>query len=1034
MLQPSVFDRTAAHASVVISGDCAHVLFERQAAATPRAVAVRWAGGEASYAELDALANRIARYLHGLRLRPGALIGVCMPRRLEMVAALLATWKAGAAYVPLDPAYPAERLLYMADDAGLETVLADATSAPLFGARAGVVDVDASAGVIAVGDPASLGIAGRLDDLAYVMYTSGSTGRPKGAMITQRGLVNYLGWAVAAYGGGGLVPVHSSISFDLTVTSLYPALLSGGTIELLEEDVGAQSLAAFLRAPGRRTVVKITPAHLELLSRLLSPEQARQACEVFVIGGEALHYEHLRFWRQTAPNTRLINEYGPTETVVGCCVHEVAASDPDHGPVPIGRAITGMQMHVLDAGMRPVEAGVVGEIWIGGVGVGLGYLGRADLSAERFVADPFVPGARLYRSGDLGRVRGDGIIEYLGRIDHQVKVNGYRIELGEIEHVLAGESGVRACAVDVRELGGQRQLVAYVVPQSGHAADVTALRAYLSARLPGHMVPSRYVVLDALPLNHNGKVDRQALPAPAGVEDQPRGDTAARLCAMWADILGVDHVGVDDDVFDLGASSLSMVAAQSRMREAFGVTVDLAWMFEHATVAEMALLVAAEGTGVEEAPARIERLPREAGLPLSYSQRRMWILHHFDRFGSAYNVAVTLRLRGTLDRAAMQAALEALVARHDALRTTFQPGKVEPVAMVGAPCAAVLEGLDSAATDTAHRRQDMEAAAAAFAARPYSLARGPLHRFALGRVDEQEHLLVLGMHHIVCDSWSWGILLGDLAELFDAALQGRAPRLAPKEFDFGDFVADYRRRLEAGPLEAQRRYWVDRLADLRPYHLPGAAAGRQRVGRTLRVPLGLDRVEALRAASGVHAVTPFMLLLAVFQMQMAEWCRHEDMGVVVPVACRGDESAAGVVGSQTNSVIIRTPVPAGAAFAAVLRAVRESTIDAFAHQDYPYDDLVAALRARNAAWSEPAVMFNVINVGATPPDFDGLHASFVHLATEATQFDLYLTVFLDAEPTVSLTTAVDLMDEAAARSLLDDYFARLDAALTPGGC
>ncbi len=463
--------------------DGVHSLFERQAARTPDAVAVAHEQRAITYRELDERANRLAHHLRARGVGPDVLVGVCLERCIDLVVALLGTWKAGGAYVPLDPAYPKDRLAFMAEDAGVRVLLTQEKWRGRFDSQDGkLVHLDSAWPLVARESAQPPAATGDPSSLAYVMYTSGSTGRPKGAMIEHRGLANYLLWAIQEYGvrEGESVPVHSSISFDLTVTSLYPALLAGGTIELLPDDVAAQSLLDALRRQKGRGLVKITPAHLDLLSQQLRPEEAAGLARVFVIGGENLTAESLRFWRTYAPDTRLINEYGPTETVVGCCIHEVQPGDPDHGSVPIGKAIANMRMHVLNEDLQPIAPGLVGEIYIGGVGVARGYLNRAELSAQRFIADPFSdePGARLYRTGDLARARPDGVLEYLGRIDDQVKVRGYRIELGEIEQALAAHPDVQACAVIAREAAaGERQLAGYVVARSGASPDARLHRS-----------------------------------------------------------------------------------------------------------------------------------------------------------------------------------------------------------------------------------------------------------------------------------------------------------------------------------------------------------------------------------------------------------------------------------------------------------------------------------------------------------------------------------------------------------------------------
>ena len=582
---------------------CVHTLFERQAAKTPDSVAVVHAGHTITYRELDQRANRLAHYLRGRGVGPDCLVGVCLERCIDLVVALLGTWKAGGAYVPLDPAYPKDRLGFMVGDAAPRVLLTQEKHRQLFpGDDTRIVCLDSVWPTIARESAQAPAAGASPSHLAYVMYTSGSTGRPKGAMIEHRGLANYLAWAIDAYriSEGGSVPVHSSMSFDLTVTSLYPALLVGAQIELLPDDVAAQSLLDALRRQKDRSLVKITPAHLDLLAQQLRPEEAAELTRLFVIGGENLTAESLRFWRTFAPRTRLINEYGPTETVVGCCIYEVQPGDPDHGSVPIGRAIANMQMHLLNEELRPVAAGLVGEIYIGGVGVARGYLNRRELTAQRFIDDPFSsePGARLYRTGDLARLRPDGTLEYLGRVDDQVKIRGYRIELGEIEQTLAAHADVQACAVIAREqAAGERQLCAYVVARPRVFPGAPGVIAFLAQRLPAYMTPAHIVFLDSLPLTPNGKVDRKALQAlaPRAAATQPAAaattPTQAALLAIWRELLDVPTLGVDDDVFDLGAHSLMAMKAVVRIRDELRADVPLRNLFEHPSVAALAEIV-----------------------------------------------------------------------------------------------------------------------------------------------------------------------------------------------------------------------------------------------------------------------------------------------------------------------------------------------------------------------------------------------------------------------------------------------------------
>ena len=574
---------------------CTHELFELQADRNPDAIAVAFGDVRLSYRALNDRANRVAHHLRKRGVGPNVLVGVCLERSPELLVALLSVWKAGGAYVPLDPTYPKERLSFMIEDAQPLVLLTEKKSASLLRPwGADVVCLDGYWPMLGQESGQNPEPVANPSDLAYVMYTSGSTGKPKGVMIAHRGLVNYLWWAIQTYGvePGHSVPVHTSISFDLTVTSLYTTLLGGGMVELLAENIGAQNLVAALLRAGNRGLVKITPAHLELLRTQIRPDQAADMARVLVIGGENLLAETLRLWRDHAASTRLINEYGPTETVVGCCVHEVQPAEPYSGSVPIGRPIANTQLYVLDENKQPVRPGVTGELFIGGVGVGLGYLNRAELTTERFLPDPFsgVSGARLYKSGDLARYRSDGTLEYLGRADDQVKIRGYRVELGEIEAAIAADRRVQACAVLAREdEPGNKQLVGYVVHRDGEVPDTDELRGVLKETLPDYMIPAQFVYLDSLPLTPNGKVDRRALPAPAdtgsGRGGPPQTETERVIAAIWSELLRKDGIGIDDDFFDLGGQSMTAVGLIGRLRDAFDVNIEIAMLFERPTIA-----------------------------------------------------------------------------------------------------------------------------------------------------------------------------------------------------------------------------------------------------------------------------------------------------------------------------------------------------------------------------------------------------------------------------------------------------------------
>jgi amino acid adenylation domain-containing protein len=581
---------------------CVHELIADQSSNTPDAVALVAGDLKLTYAQLNARANQFARFLRTRGVGPEILVGLRVKRSVEMVVGMLGILKAGGAYVPLNPNDPEERQSFELLDSGAKLLVTtdDLPETVSVDSRR-VVFLDSDWPQIAHESQADLDPAAGPSSPAYVIYTSGSTGRPKGVVVTHSGLANYLSWAARKYGREARrsALVYSSISFDLTITGLYTPLLLGGQVELIPDDSVLEALVVALRRPEIRGLVKITPAHLAFLSQQLRPEEASGKVELFVIGGENLLAENLRFWREVSPTTRLINEYGPTETVVGCCVYEVRSDDPFTGSVPIGKAIDNTQLYVLNQRLEPEKASVVGELYIGGAGVARGYLNRSDLTREHFLPDPFSsePGARMYKSGDMARYQKDGTLEYVGRCDDQVKIRGYRVELGEVESVASGHTGVRQFVAAVHEdQPGHKQLVGYVIPRHGQTVAQNELKEFLSAKLPKYMVPTHLVFLDDFPLTPNGKVDRRALPTPTKTSLRrevisPRSSTESRLVEIWKELLQVNPLSVTDDFFDLGGDSLLAAGLMVRVEQLFGKRISMATLFQAPTIQQLAAVL-----------------------------------------------------------------------------------------------------------------------------------------------------------------------------------------------------------------------------------------------------------------------------------------------------------------------------------------------------------------------------------------------------------------------------------------------------------
>ncbi|HSU12937.1 amino acid adenylation domain-containing protein [Longimicrobium sp.] len=619
---------------------CIHQLFEAQAARTPDAVAVTFGDERLTYRELDGRANRLAHHLASLGAGPEVRVGLCLERGPELMTAIFGVMKAGGAYVPLDPAHPAERQRYMLEDSGIAVLLTQERLRARVPALDGVpvVAVDAEwAAIAAAGDGARAPETGvTSENLAYVIYTSGSTGRPKGVAMHHRGVCNYIHWGVRAYGAeqGDGAPVFTSMAVDLTVTNLLP-LFAGRPVHLLPEDSPVEALARTLRARPGFGLIKITPIHLGLLNTMIAPEDAPGAAHTLVVGADFLSAEPTLFWQEHAPGVRLMNEYGPTETVVGCSAYVLPQGKHRDGPVPVGRAIQNLTFYVLDRWMEPVPVGLPGELYIGGAGVARGYLGRPGLSAEKFVPDPFAgAGARMYRTGDRARWQADGNLLILGRTDNQVKLRGYRVELGEVEAVLRRRPGVRDCMVAVREdRPGDRRLAAYVVADAG-AVDAAELRDALRRTLPEYMVPDAFVVLDAFPQTPTGKIDRKALPAPgwahsAGEDDEPRDFVEAQLIQVWEELLGVE-VGATQNFFDLGGNSLLALRLFAQVNRRMRCDLPVATLFAGATVRRMAAAIQEQRKDDASPPSPVVALQPNGALP------PLFCVHPADRNVMAY--------------------------------------------------------------------------------------------------------------------------------------------------------------------------------------------------------------------------------------------------------------------------------------------------------------------------------------------------------------------------------------------------------------
>jgi amino acid adenylation domain-containing protein len=1036
---------------------CCHELFADQAARTPTALAAGCGGEERTFGALDAAANRLAWALRRRGAGPEARVAVLLPSSLDLLTALLGVWKAGAAYVPLDPALPAERLAFLLGDCGADlTVSLEALAARFPGLPGRFLLLDRERGALERESPAAPAAGAVPENLAYVLYTSGSTGAPKGVLVPHRGLVNYLSWCIEAYGvaAGAGAPVHSSPSFDLTLTALFAPLLAGRRVELLPSRPGVESLAAALASGRDWSFVKLTPSHLALLAGALGKGAANGSgggrMRTLVVGGESLPAASLSFFRDREPGLSAVNEYGPTETVIGCSFHRVGPGDPWEGDVPIGRPIANARLYVLDRGLRLVLQGARGELAIGGLGVARGYHGRPDLTAERFVPDPFAtsPGERLYLSGDLVRQAADGTLSFLGRNDEQLKIRGHRIEPGEIEAALAMHPQVGGAAVlglpDPAAGPGARRLVACWVAASEPPPATGALRSFLAERLPEAMVPSAWALLPALPLGPSGKVDRRALAAlappaagrPAMERVASRNPVEELLAGLWAEVLGVSEVSVDDDFFAAGGHSMLAAQLVFRSAETFAVELPLQALFDAPTLAGFArVIAAAQRGGPAAAPPPLVAVPREGPLPLSFAQERLWFLARLEPAGAAYNIPVALRLAGALDALALERALAAVVGRHEALRTSFPEIGGRPVQVVGPAAAPPLPRIDLSALPSPAGEGELERLAAAAAARPFDLARGPLLAAALAILGGADHALLLTLHHIASDAWSSGILIAELAAFY-RGFAGFATALPPPlAVQYADFAVWQRRWLSGEVLARELAYWRRQLGGVPalplPLDRPRPALRTARGGRlSAALPAALGA--ALAGLARASGSTLFMALLAAFSALLARVTERHDVPVGSPIANRSRPETAGLIGLFVNTLVLRTDLSGDPSFRELMARVRAVALAAYAHQEVPFERLVEELRPPRDLSRTPLFQVALTLAAAAAPavGLPGLALREVEVATAAAKFDWTLALAAAGGGLAGeLEYDADLYDAATVERLLRAFESLLAAAV-----
>jgi len=1046
---------------------CVHELFAEQAEKTPSAVAVEYEGEELTYQELNYRSNQMGRHLQSLGVGPEVRVGICLNRSTEMIVALLGVLKAGGAFVPLDPTYPRTRLASMLEDAQLKVLVADeelARELPVHDACVVHFDVNRKAIAPESGEPLTSGVSA--ENLAYVVYTSGSTGKPKGIEIPHRVLNNLIYWQGVSLPRPARTLQFASLSFDISIQEMFSTWCSGEAVVLVTEELrrDAKAMLHFLSTEQIERVF-LPFIHLQHLAEAFAEGGPAPASlrEIITAGEQLKCTPQIRQFCERL-QCSLHNQYGTSETHVVAAMELSGAPSEWSSLPPIGRPIFNTQIYLLDAYLNPVPVGAVGEIYIGGAGIGRCYLQRPEFTAERFVPDPFSPfsaagGGKLYRTGDLGRYLRDGRIEYVVRVDHQVKVRGYRVELGEVEAALREQEGVTDAVVVKRDdRAGQGQLVAYVIWRDGGASQdggEARLRTQLRLRLPDYMVPSRFVWLERLPVTPNGKVDSQALPEPeerlsGGESAAPRDVEEELLCGIFSDVLSVRTVGRDEDFFEMGGHSLLATRLVSQVRRVFEIELPVRTLFENPTVARLAGRVKeawlAQGgapigvapslvghTSSNETPLSFEEqrkwfrdqlepgssaYNRAVGMgrsartrvaqspvrgaegtetPLSFAQQRMWFMDQLEPGSSAYNLAFGVRLSGLLEKEVLRRALAGVVRRHEVLRSSFPSPAGVAVQRVVSGYELAVEEVDLRNLGEDERERAVEHFADAEATTPFDLSTGPVLRVKLLLLGEAEHVLLVTMHHIVSDGWSMGLLVREFKQLYEGYVRGEEIELPQLAIQYGDYALWQREWLQGEVLEQQVTYWRKQLAGVAVLQLPtdrtrSAMSGQQ--GETVNFRMPAELTQQLRDLSQKQGVTLFMTLLAGFQVLLSKYSNQRDIAVGTVIANRNREEVEGLIGFFANALVLRTHLDGNPSFIEVLKQVRRTSLDAYQHQDLPFEKLVEELQPERNLSRSPLfqAMFLMQNMPGTNLELPELKLEGIKVATSETPFDLVLSV------------------------------------------
>ncbi|WP_143137005.1 non-ribosomal peptide synthetase, partial [Burkholderia ubonensis] len=1003
-------------------------MFEAQVARTPDAPALVTDSSLMTYADLNAQANALAHQLvNHYGVGPESLVGIMLDRSEAMIVAILGVLKAGAAFVPLDTAYPAERINHILGDTGLSLLLTQSSQLAQWYEYAGVtllLDQELPGWTPLPDNPPRRAAP---EHLAYVIYTSGSTGKPKGCLLEHRNLAHYISWAVGYYfpeGETGSFGLYSSLCFDFTLTNVFCPLVRGKSLRIYPQSESIDTILARMFQPGSGVdTLKLTPTHIHLLEYM---NLGRSGVRKVIVGGEELTPQHIATLRKIDPAIEIYNEYGPTEATVGCIVKLVEDAP---STVLIGRPIANTRVYIVDEALRPVPIGVPGEICIAGHGLARGYHKRPDVTAAKFVENPLPGEQRIYRTGDIGRWLPDGQIQCYGRVDDQVKIRGYRVELGEIEAALTAHEDVVGAAVMLRETAhGVRKLAAYV--KGSASLSVPDLRAFLAGKLPDYMVPSDIFPIAEFPLNANGKLDRPALlameaaAAPVDAADLDATPIQRELVRIWRDVLDNPAVDLAGRFFDYGGDSLQAMQLVSRIWSSFSVEIGIDAIFELQTISAVSDLIEASSPRSGSMAGTITPRSRANDLPLSFPQQRLWFLAQLEGPSAAYNISSALRFEGDLDVQRLQAAVSEISRRHEILRTTFPAIDGRGVQRIAPPAPVALAVVDVAG------ESDALALLADESDRPFDLAVGPLYRVVLYRVDARVHVFGVVMHHIISDAWSSGTLIGELAALYAGQ---HLPELAVQ---YADYAVWQHERLASADTHRELALLSASLADAPdqielPTDRPRPAIQRFD-GAVLPFQLNGELADGVRAIAHASGTSTFMVVLAAYALLLSRYSNQQDIVIGSPIANRRSSMTEPLIGFFANMLALRVDLSGNPGFGDLLARVKRVALDGYSRQEIPFEQVVDALKLERNLSRTPVfqVVFAYEKASSQPVNFPGLVATPVSVETHTAKFDLTLHV-QDSDHGLagSLEYNLDLFDAATIERMAEHFRHLLEAVI-----